>query len=401
MREAAAEWLVELQGADVSVERISNWQRWLAADERHRRAFEAMESTWSAVDQVPVASWPRASEVAADEYDAAVSVAQWRERGSMAPSSCAAATVNESRPREFARGLAGAHGQQRPVTRSAASMAHGAASVAHGVAPLAHGTAPVAQGGASMARGAGSRRLANRWMLAAAVVVALLLGSLVVRDVWQRDSAPALVAQTATGERRTLQLEDGSMIAIGGHSTVQVVLSARSREVRLDAGEAFFEVAKDAQRPFIVHVGDTTVRALGTAFNVRRAADRAVVAVAEGAVQVGNTRLVPGEQVMVDSGGTLRERRSVDAGAVGGWRAGRLQYVNEPLGVVVADVRRYSSREIEIADDAVGALRMTGTVFEDDVDAWLSTVERALPVTIQRDANGRVTLRSARMIAPR
>lgn len=63
-------------------------------------------------------------------------------------------------------------------------------------------------------------------------------------------------------------------------------ITATSRTIRIDSGEAFFEVAKDSQRPFVVHAADTAITAIGTQFNVRRAAGQVVVAVAEGVVQV-------------------------------------------------------------------------------------------------------------------
>lgn len=80
--------------------------------------------------------------------------------------------------------------------------------------------------------------------------------------------------------------------------------------------------------------------------------------------------------------------------AVGSWREGRLQYLDEALAVVVADVRRYTDRDIEIVDPRVGKLRITGTVFADDVESWLRTLEAALPIRTVTETSSRIVIRS-------
>jgi transmembrane sensor len=80
----------------------------------------------------------------------------------------------------------------------------------------------------------------------------------------------------------------------------------------------------------------------------------------------------------------------VDAGGIAAWRDGLLQYRDEPLRSVVADVTRYSEHDIVIADPAVAELRVTGTVFANDVESWLQSLEAALPVRAVRAPAGAV-----------
>ena len=161
---------------------------------------------------------------------------------------------------------------------------------------------------------------------------------------------------------------------------------------------AFFRVAKDPARPFIVKVGATTVAAVGTAFNIRRAGERVVVGVSEGTVKVDaraataqaqpertvirTARLGVGQQLSFDAADGSASIQIVDVIGIAAWREGLLQYRDEPLRSVIADLTRYSARDIVIANPQIADLRITGTVFANDVDNWLQSLETALPVRV-------------------
>jgi transmembrane sensor len=85
----------------------------------------------------------------------------------------------------------------------------------------------------------------------------------------------------------------------------------------------------------------------------------------------------------------------VAPGGIAAWREGLLQYRNEPLQSVIADVARYSARDIVIADAAAADLRVTGTVFTNDVESWIQGLEAALPVRAVRMPDGVVRLESS------
>jgi len=131
-------------------------------------------------------------------------------------------------------------------------------------------------------------------------------------------------------------------------------------------GEAYFEVKHEAPgRPFIVDAGLATVRALGTAFNVRRNADRVAVTVAEGRVQVARTEggllgladaagmhraqaveMSRAQQVVIQPKDAPIAVAAADPRRASAWRQGRLEFVDEPLDVVIANVSRYSRTTI-------------------------------------------------------
>ena len=84
------------------------------------------------------------------------------------------------------------------------------------------------------------------------------------------------VYETRRGEMRVVTLADGSTVSLNTKSRMKVIYSAERRLIRLDEGEALFDVAKDALRPFVVRAGDTDVAAIGTSFVVQRLTGAAV-----------------------------------------------------------------------------------------------------------------------------
>jgi transmembrane sensor len=258
---------------------------------------------------------------------------------------------------------------------------------------------------ASVAAPSNRRR---RWAVAAAATV--LFGAVVSflvssGSIESNDLPSSAVVQTRTSEDRTYALPDGSRIQVGARTRIVVDFSNAVRSVIIDSGEAYFEVAHDPARPFVVHASGSTITAIGTAFNVHSALGRVSVAVVEGAVNVQNAAqeaplpaaqrdvLQPppsSEPVIIRAGeGVAYDRltRSVDAidtGVETSWRGGQLKFLREPLAYVIADIERYSDLRISIADPSVGEFLYTGTVIPQDVDDWLTLVSQAFPVEVQR-----------------
>lgn len=338
---AAAEWAAELSSAEISPRRIAQWQQWIAASEAHRDAFDQIQSTLLAVDRsvgddVP---WPTEAELENDAYDGSMPVAAWRARSERTAD----------------------HGWKRYRRRLTVGLA---ASI----------------------------------VVAVATPIALQL----IRS--QQLEPEVTIVETRAGENREVSLADGSTVSVGARSVLWATLSHDAREVTLERGEAFFQVAKDPARPFTVKIGKTTVAAVGTAFNIRRAGERVVVAVAEGIVKVdasaaqgatpSRAHLGVGQQLSINTNNGTSSMQAVDARAIAVWRDGLLQYQDEPLPSVIADVGRYSEHDIVIADPAVAELRVTGTVFANDVESWLQSLEAALPVRAIRSPDGAMRLES-------
>lgn len=172
---------------------------------------------------------------------------------------------------------------------------------------------------------------------------------------------------TSTAEVREIQLEDGSTVHLGAGSAIDIAFGSSSRRVRLIAGEAFFEVEPDAERPFQVEAGDVETTVLGTAFDVQLMTDGVAVAVSHGSVGVDalNARhgldvpLEAGDWVRVDWAGHV-ERGKDAPELVGGWRSGLLVVKDRPIAEVVDQIRRHYSGTIVLADRGLGRRRVTG-----------------------------------------
>src|SRR6266478_8828910 len=130
----------------------------------------------------------------------------------------------------------------------------------------------------------------RRWFAAAAVLAAVAVGA-----VWlQQGGGESQTWATAVGQQRNVTLADGSTVTLNTNTILETDLRRRTREIYLRKGEAHFTVAHDRARPFLVHAGDSVVRAVGTEFDVRvRDANQIEVIVNEGQVEVQAGELPP------------------------------------------------------------------------------------------------------------
>jgi len=197
---------------------------------------------------------------------------------------------------------------------------------------------------------------------------------------------------TGLGEVRRVPLGDGSAVAINTASAVEVAFRRTQRTVRLQQGEAWFQVAHDVQRPFVVEAGPVRVRAVGTAFSVRRRADGADVLVTEGVVEVWAeganrppARLKAGQGAFVDASAVVRPAvagpEAVDRKLE--WRYGKIDLAGETLGEAVADFNRYNDRKLVIADPDIAGERLYGAFNTGGPDAFAAAVGASLGVEVE------------------
>lgn len=231
--------------------------------------------------------------------------------------------------------------------------------------------------------------------------------------------APAPVADPAGGiagvrvipgpEREVLP--DGSVATLkdGGHYLV--AFTEAERRVRLIEGELYVAVAKNADRPFVVEVDGVAVRAIGTAFNVRRLAGALEVLVTEGRVQietaatnrdVRNTNIesaaavaevAPGERARLELGVPAPRPAivSLSPGEIAReleWHSVRLEFDELPLAAVAHEFNLRNAQQLRVADPAIGRLRISGTFRSGQVDGFVRLLEASYGLKAVRDADG-------------
>ncbi len=206
---------------------------------------------------------------------------------------------------------------------------------------------------------------------------------------------------TAVGEVSNVGLSDGSQITLNTASKIRVAFSVSERELWLEKGEAFFDIAKDQSRPFLIHMHEKTVRVVGTKFNIRLSKSGFDIAVEEGVVAVEDNQ-ASGTQNSMDSAPLLLE-----AGAIASfnktssliakenaetvvkahsWRTGYLRFDDERLDNVIENFNRYRNKKIVI-DKESAQLRISGVFKLSDGDAILTALEATLPIAVQRQEN--------------
>lgn len=193
--------------------------------------------------------------------------------------------------------------------------------------------------------------------------------------------------RTRTGERRQLQLADGSTLDINTASAVDVEYSDKLRLLRLYEGEILVRTAVDAhRRPFEVETPQGRIVALGTHFSVRSAGDQTQVTVLEHAVELRprNTQRVQRLQAGEQAGFTLSGAGQVlpaDA-AQAAWSSGKLVAIDQPLSHFLAELSRHRPGVL-LCDPAVAELRLSGAFRLGDTDAILDNLTASLPVKVR------------------
>lgn len=209
--------------------------------------------------------------------------------------------------------------------------------------------------------------------------------------------------QTDVGEIRRVPLADGSIAAINTGSKVMVHMEARLREVTIERGEAWFQVAKNPERPFVVEAGGVRVRAVGTAFSVRRRDDKVDILVTEGVVEAWSgdddrrkISLRAGQRATVayaldgPISALAAAPSAVDQALA--WRSGKIVLSGAPLSDAVADFNRYNRRQIRLVDPALAAERLDGVFRTDDVEGFARSIQAALGATIVETDGGDISI---------
>jgi transmembrane sensor len=224
--------------------------------------------------------------------------------------------------------------------------------------------------------------LSSQWT---APALAASLAVIVVGSVQDWPTRLRADAMTATGERRDVPLDDGSLVQLNTGSAITIDYRGDRRIVHLLKGEAAFTVAADKARPFTVEAGGGSTTALGTRFIVRREGAETDVAVLEHRVRVAwpnpaaSLNLTEGQATRYGPKGIARAR-SIDANAASSWTRGMLVFVDRPLGEVVTELNRYHPGLIRVIGEDLAMRRVSGGFRSDDPVGAIDALQRTLGV---------------------
>lgn len=228
---------------------------------------------------------------------------------------------------------------------------------------------------------------------AALVICAVVAGSY----LWYRVNSPVSYV-TQVGERYLVVLPDGSRASLDSNTAIQVQYGREWRRIRLDHGQARFDVAHDTARPFIVSASGESVTAVGTMFNVEKLGSKTLVTLLQGRVIVKEDAegdrahapilLVAGQQMTAIDGHVpvVQQANLEDARA---WESGHLIFRNEPLGDAVERVNRYTSNPITVAP-AAASIPVSGVFNAGDTGSFISAITGYFPVEVTTDTENRI-----------
>lgn len=220
-------------------------------------------------------------------------------------------------------------------------------------------------------------------------------------------------ASTRIGERRVLDLPDGSRVSMNTQTRLAARQDSSSRRVELLAGEATFEVAHDPSHPFIVRAAEKDIRAVGTVFTVRaRSKDAVSVIVSEGRVAVtaasqpkrsdfgapqgtgASARLLSAGDRYDASRATVQTTRISSQGIADAlaWQNGMIVFQGEPLTEALDEISRYTDVRFEIDDPMIGGMRVAGVFRVDDLQGFIAALQANLGVVATTRSDGTWTL---------
>ena len=242
--------------------------------------------------------------------------------------------------------------------------------------------------------------LGRRWMVGAGSLAAA--AALLIAVLPPLISAPeSQTYATANGQHQTVTLSDGTKVELNAETKLVVTLARDERRVVMGEGEAIFDVAADADRPFTINTGHHVVRVVGTQFDVRNRGGRLAVTVAHGVVEVGpgpkgepgrTYVLRPGQRLAIEGAGAPR-LSTIEPDVAFSWRTGRVVYREEPLSNVVADLNRQFEKPILIADPELGRTPISGVLVMDSQSEVIGRLALMLPITAITSPEGVVLRR--------
>jgi transmembrane sensor len=232
----------------------------------------------------------------------------------------------------------------------------------------------------------------HAWAVAAGVATVAV--ALTVFSAWHLHDRSDY--STAHAEQRSWRMPDGSTVHLNSGSQIKVRFDEQHREVELIKGQALFQVAKDARRPFWVRTGDAAVQAVGTQFDVYRQPRRTLISVVEGRVAVWRlqkeapsepvAQIDAGQQARISRESAVVSRKADDVRKTVAWLQRQVVFDHDSLGAAVEEFNRYSEVSIRIDEPSLRTAEVSGIFSAYDAEAFIRFLEHQPDMHVERTA---------------
>lgn len=364
IEDQAAEWLARLDSGNWSAEDERRLREWLGASTAHRVVYLRLKSTWDAAARLRAL------------------------RAGLSPSEAAGGSVPA--PGEWRRSPF--------FEQSASAIKRGAQHVRSETFPDAWNNEDLNVAGACDHAPAPRQRKRGIGLAAAASVLLAATLGFYAYTFWTNAGERYM---TAVGGFASVPMSDGSKITLNTDSEIRVAVTDKERRIDLEQGEAYFEVAPDETRPFVVRAGNKRVVAVGTKFSVQNFGEEVRVVVTEGKVRVEGTDnrkstadsaagsavlLAAGDIARVEGAAVLVERAPPpQLEELLSWREGYLRFKEIALADAIAQINRYNTRKIFIEDPEVAAMKISGTFRPTQYEAFVRVLQEGFSIQARSD----------------
>jgi transmembrane sensor len=217
------------------------------------------------------------------------------------------------------------------------------------------------------------------WLRSNVFKMAAAIAFLIIAVFYFKNTTPPQYNYVADAKVTTDTLTDGSVITLNKKSTLTTVFSKNERRVRM-TGEAFFAVAPDKEKPFVIEVKTVEVKVVGTAFNVDEVSQQGkiIIVVEEGIVEAkgknDNIRLIKGNRAVYDlATNTFEKSENTDKNVVA-YKTGKLEFEGAPLKNIVAQINKNYDKNIVIASPSIENCPVTTTYAGEDIEQWFKEI---------------------------
>lgn len=231
----------------------------------------------------------------------------------------------------------------------------------------------------------------NQWLRVAAIVFVIVTGA-ISYFVWQSNKAATQINIASSNTTLIDTLPDGSMVTLNKNTKISYAdhFKGKTRNIKLQ-GEAFFKVANDKNKPFIVNVNDVTITVLGTSFNVKNTNGETEVIVESGLVRVEHAGkkvdLKPNEKAVISNNDTALEKESSTDKLYNYYSSRQFVCDNTPLWKLVEKLNEAYNVHITIENSSLKSLPITTTFNDESLDNVLKVISETLDVKVERNGD--------------